>query len=115
MPSWVSFPTLRLGCLASGRLRSRTHSSWASRKRSTQADAQKWLPFLNSLGINIDGETAARALSDILAPAHAQSLSAYDAAYLELALRKGLPLATLDNKLKTAAAVFGVPLYQVRP
>ena len=38
-----------------------------------------------------------------------------DAAYLELALRKGLPLATLDNKLKAAATAVGVPLYQPPP
>jgi predicted nucleic acid-binding protein len=35
-------------------------------------------------------------------------LSAYDAAYLELALRHGLPLATLDDKLKAASAAAGV-------
>jgi predicted nucleic acid-binding protein len=70
---------------------------------------------LNSIGINIDGETAIRAFHDILSLARAQSLSTYDASYLELALRKGLPLATLDNKLKAAAAAVGVPLYQVTP
>ena len=35
------------------------------------------------------------------------------AAYLELAMRRGLPLATLDDKLKSAAAAVGVPLYGV--
>jgi len=38
-------------------------------------------------------------------------VSAYDAAYLELAMRRGLPLATLDDKLKIAAQSVGVPLY----
>ncbi|MBI5583385.1 MAG: type II toxin-antitoxin system VapC family toxin [Deltaproteobacteria bacterium] len=33
----------------------------------------------------------------------AYSLTAYDAAYLELALRKGFPLATFDQRLKPAA------------
>jgi predicted nucleic acid-binding protein len=37
----------------------------------------------------------------------------YDAAYLELAMRRGLPLATLDEKLKTAARAVGVLIYSV--
>jgi predicted nucleic acid-binding protein len=41
----------------------------------------------------------------------AHSLSAYDASYLELAIRLGLPLAALDGKLKTAAQAMGVPLF----
>ena len=41
------------------------------------------------------------------------NLSAYDAAYLELAIRRGLPLATLDDKLKAAAQAVGVKLYAV--
>ena len=45
--------------------------------------------------------------------ARAQNLSSYDAAYLELALRGGLPLAALDGKLKTAAQAVGVPLFEV--
>lgn len=40
------------------------------------------------------------------------SLSAYDACYLELALRLGLPIATLDDRVKSAAAKAGVELYQ---
>jgi predicted nucleic acid-binding protein len=37
-------------------------------------------------------------------------LTTYDAAYLELAQRRGLPLATLDSELRTAAATEKVPL-----
>jgi predicted nucleic acid-binding protein len=40
-----------------------------------------------------------------------QSLTAYDGAYLELALRRGLPIATLDDQLKAAAKNVGVSLY----
>ncbi|CDQ10561.1 PilT protein domain protein (fragment) [Acidithiobacillus ferrivorans] len=36
-------------------------------------------------------------------------LSSYDAAYLELALRNGLPLATLDADLVKAATIAGLP------
>ncbi|HVC98334.1 MAG TPA: type II toxin-antitoxin system VapC family toxin [Pirellulales bacterium] len=81
------------------------------RKRSTQADTTAWLEFLKELPIVIDDETAARAPTDTLNLARAQNLSSYDAAYLELALRLGAPLATLDDKLKAAAAVVGVKAF----
>jgi predicted nucleic acid-binding protein len=38
-------------------------------------------------------------------------LSAYDAAYLELAMREGLPLATLDERLNNAATVSGIAIF----
>jgi predicted nucleic acid-binding protein len=44
-------------------------------------------------------------------PREAGALSSYDAAYLELAVCLGLPLAALDGNLKTAAAAMGVPLF----
>jgi len=81
------------------------------RKRSTQAKAAKWLQFLSLLPIAIDPETSFRAFDPILGLARANALTAYDAAYLDLALRKGLPLATLDNDLKKAAGAVGVALY----
>lgn len=81
------------------------------RKRSTQADAVAWLEFLRALPIRIDGETAAQAWGDTMNLARAHNLSAYDAAYLELALRLGTPLATLDDQLKAAAAAVGVAAY----
>jgi predicted nucleic acid-binding protein len=83
--------------------------------RSTQADTANWTSFLGTFPVTVDDETIARAWNDTLNLARAQNLSAYDAAYLELALRRGLPLATLDAKLKTAAGATGVPLYQVVP
>jgi predicted nucleic acid-binding protein len=43
--------------------------------------------------------------------ARAHNLSAYDAAYLELALGRGLPLAPLDDRLEAAAAAAGVAIY----
>ncbi len=81
------------------------------RKRSTPAQAATWLGFLGMLPIVVDGETTARAWGETLGLARAHNLSAYDAAYLELAMRRGLPLATLDDKLKAAAAAVGVSLY----
>ena len=82
------------------------------RKRSTEAQAAAWLGILETLSIEVDDETTSHAWSGILALARSQNLSAYDAAYLELAMRRGLPLATLDAKLKAAAAVaVGVALH----
>ncbi len=82
------------------------------RKRSTEAQATKWLSYLRLLPITIDDETALRAWSDVLTLGRAHDLTAYDAAYLEVALRKALPLATLDNKLKAVATALGVAPYQ---
>jgi hypothetical protein len=47
--------------------------------------------------------------------ARAHNLSVYDASYLELAVRRGLPLATLDDKLKAAARAVGVAEYAPSP
>jgi predicted nucleic acid-binding protein len=81
-------------------------------QRSTKAEASKWLSYMQMLPIRIDDEMAARAWSDILNVARSHNLSAYDAAYLELAIRLGLPLASLDDKLRTAAASAGVAEYK---
>jgi predicted nucleic acid-binding protein len=45
---------------------------------------------------------------DLEAPARRWNLTPYDAAYLELALRRGLPLATTDEDLKKAAVAEGI-------
>jgi predicted nucleic acid-binding protein len=76
----------------------------------TQAQASTFVALLEALDIGTDVETSLRALHDTLDLARRYSLSAYDAAYLELALRKGLPLATLDLALSAAAQQAGVPL-----
>lgn len=83
------------------------------RKRSTQANTVKWIGFLAALPITVDEATKAHAFGNTLSLAREHNLSAYDAAYLELALRRGLPLATLDDKLKAAAQAVGVILHVV--
>jgi predicted nucleic acid-binding protein len=80
------------------------------RKRTTPADTSRFLAILGTFPITVDEE---QAWADTLHLARAHNRSAYDAAYLELAIRRGLPLATLDAKLKAAANAVGVPLYQV--
>jgi predicted nucleic acid-binding protein len=81
------------------------------RRRLTVADTAKFLSLLETFPITVDHETTARVWGETINLARAHNLSAYDAAYLELAMRRGLPLATLDDKLKAAAAVVGVPLF----
>jgi predicted nucleic acid-binding protein len=83
------------------------------RKRSTEAETIKWTGILASLPIVFDGETNAHAWSDTLSLARGHNLTAYDAAYLELAIRRGLPLATIDGKLKRAAETVGIALFDV--
>lgn len=84
------------------------------RNRSTPAQAAIWLSLLSALPIVVDAETSARAWGDTLSVARAHSLSAYDAAYLELAMRRGLSLATLDERLINAAKSLGVSLFAAR-
>jgi predicted nucleic acid-binding protein len=51
-------------------------------------------------------------MKELLALARAYNLSSYDASYLYLAMRKGLPIATLDNKLIEAARSIEVPILE---
>ena len=82
------------------------------RGRCTEADTTTWLRFLSGLPIAVDGSTEARAWSDTIGLARRHGLTAYDASYLEIALREGLPIATLDARLGAAAAAVGVARYQ---
>ncbi|MEW5944386.1 MAG: type II toxin-antitoxin system VapC family toxin [Pseudomonadota bacterium] len=81
--------------------------------RSSEARTSRFITLLDVLPIRVDAETSQRALSGILTLAREQRLSAYDAAYLELAMREGLPLATQDQALRCAAEACGVELLAV--
>lgn len=76
----------------------------------TEADSQRYVTLLGQLNIWTDPATATHALGDTLNLARRYRLSAYDAAYLKLALRTGLPVATLDAGLAKAAATAGVQM-----
>ena len=84
------------------------------RGRTTPADAAHFLAILGTFPIAVDDETVARAWVETMHLARTHNLSSYDASYLELAMRLGLPLATLDAKLKTAAKAVGVSLFAVQ-
>mgnify|MGYP001495002411 FL=1 len=74
----------------------------------TEARSGAFLEMLGGVDIEVDAATFAHALSDTLQLARRYKLSAYDASYLELALRSGIPLATLDEDLQKAARKAGV-------
>jgi predicted nucleic acid-binding protein len=82
------------------------------RERCSQADTTQWLSYLARLPIVVDGSTETRAWSETIGLARQHGLTAYDAAYLEIAIREGVPIATLDAPLKAAAKAAGVPIYQ---
>ncbi len=73
------------------------------KKRLSEADSTRFIALLNELPIIIEQEPTDRILKDILALARGHQLSSYDASYLDLAMRKGLSIATLDNGLIKAA------------
>ena len=83
------------------------------RGRSTESQASAFLARLRALPIILDGQTTARAWSDTVGLARLHGLSAYDAAYLELALRLSLPVATLDAPLASAAQAAGVGAFAI--
>ena len=74
----------------------------------TEARSAAFLEMLAGVDIEADTATFHHALSDTLQLARRYQLSAYDASYLELALRQGIPLATLDEDLQKAAKKAGV-------
>jgi predicted nucleic acid-binding protein len=69
--------------------------------------ADTFLEQLQKLNITMDGESAERILTDVHRLAVTYRLTSYDAAYLELAVRRKLPLATLDAELLNACKLSG--------
>lgn len=72
-------------------------------KRIARSKVPAYLSLLRRLAIATDSETNERALRETLMLARECGLSTYDAAYLELAMRRGVQLATLDRALMRAA------------
>ena len=70
--------------------------------------ADEFLAELQALNIRVDDESAVRIFTAVHRLALVHRLTTYDAAYLELALRRNLPLATLDDDLIRASAAAGV-------
>ena len=84
------------------------------RKRLTAAQRALFIEELLRLPIEVVGATARAVLEAQAALADRYALTAYDSAYLDLALRKGVPLATQDKALSDAAKRSGVGLAGAR-
>ena len=83
----------------------------AERRNRVDAERRRRLArFLSDLPITLDAETSVQVWTATQDLAELHRLTVYDAAYLELALRQNLPLASLDGPLRAAGAARGVPL-----
>ena len=80
------------------------------RNRLHEADSARFLSLLSQLPILVDRTWPERMMKELLALGRENALSSYDAAYLELAIRQGLPIASLDSKLLEASKRVNVPV-----
>jgi predicted nucleic acid-binding protein len=87
------------------------------RERLTLEQVGRFVRLLAAPPVTVDVEGATHALGRAIGLAREHRLSAYDASYLELALREGVALVTQDARLRTAAQACGVALVtlQSRP
>jgi predicted nucleic acid-binding protein len=82
------------------------------RKRLHQAQIRRFVTLLEGLPVVQDAQSVGTTVNSLLPLAREHKLSAYDTAYLDLAIREGLPLATLDKSLKRAATKSGISIYR---
>jgi predicted nucleic acid-binding protein len=78
------------------------------RKRISEAQTRQFLGLLQGLPIRVSARGPYQAWNGALVVARSHRLSAYDAAYLDLAMIEGLPLVTMDKALAAAAQEAGV-------
>jgi len=78
------------------------------RGRITAAAGTSFIEDVQGLPIRVEAEGEQRVFEAVFQVACRHGLTVYDAAYLELAMRRGLPLGTLDEGLKGAAREAGV-------
>jgi predicted nucleic acid-binding protein len=84
------------------------------RKRLSEADSIRFLSLLSELPIFVEQESPDRMIKEIFSLAKEYQLSTYDASYLDLAMRKGLPIATRDSALSKAAQKCKVPIFRAK-
>jgi len=82
------------------------------RKRVKQLDVRRFVELLAGLTIIEQSQTVADTVRDVLPLAREHHLSSYDAAYLEVAIRREAPLATLDRTLEKASRSAGVRIFK---
>ena len=83
------------------------------KKRLEPADTIRFIELLRSLPIEVVKETTDKRMRDLLGLARSANISSYDASYLDLAMRHGLPLATLDQQLRLAAKEQNVRIFDI--
>jgi predicted nucleic acid-binding protein len=81
------------------------------RKRLARAAGSRFLEMVRRLPIRVEELTAAAAFDEVSAVARETGLTAYDGAYLSLAMTSGFPLATRDAELRIAAEKVGVSIF----
>ena len=74
-------------------------------------EIERFIAQLENLPIHVDSQTANQSFSRIMTLAREYKLSSHDASYLELAIREGLPIASLDKSLLKAANKADVPIH----
>ena len=79
------------------------------RKRITKVDAESFLDYLWRLPIRLHDPES---YGDVFQLAERYGLTVYDAAYLDLAMRSGVPLATQDAALSRSAGQSGIAIFQ---
>ncbi len=84
------------------------------RQRLSQTASVRFLALLSKLPIVVEQGQPEKRMGELLALGRSNQLSSYDASYLELAMRQGVPIATLDQKLMAAAGRVAVPLFEAR-
>ncbi len=87
----------------------------ARRQRIGWEDCAAGLQQATALPVQVDGGDAVIACGPVAALARERELTIYDASYVELALRLDLPLATLDGRLRRAAAAAGARILDPEP
>ncbi len=80
------------------------------RRRLTTSQSSFFLDQLSNFNIRIDNAIAPHIFGAVMSEARRWHLTVYDASYLELALRRNLPLATLDETMKKAAKILGISM-----
>jgi predicted nucleic acid-binding protein len=81
--------------------------SFSKRRRITEQQISEYLDRLRALPIRVEPNDLWANIG-LESRARKWDLAAYDAAYLDLAKRKNLPLATADDRLKKAALAEGI-------
>jgi len=76
----------------------------------TPTDSSRFISLISDLPISVEQESPPRMQGEIFALARDRQLSSYEASYLDLAMRLGLPLATVEERLRAAAAHCRVPI-----